>query len=226
MISHFIRQIALRGLEVIGRYYGTYLATVCEVDDPNNQDRVQLIIPQVTGTDPYPVWALPKNIYSGKDYGVQLPISKGETVWVSFQFGSVKKPLWERSYYRVKEKPQEFGGVDEAFKSIRGHIVTFSGSDIIIQFKDGPSITINKDVILVGGDKTVAMGEVTENVSGTVSDLLNSINSDLGVISGILNGLVPGSATTVSTNVASRTADLTGLKVDIKKIQSSILKGK
>jgi hypothetical protein len=69
------------------RFFGTYKGIVKAINDPKNSNRLQVVVPQITGTDALD-WAEPS--LSGT---VNLP-SVGDTVWIIFQSGDTSYPVW------------------------------------------------------------------------------------------------------------------------------------
>ena len=69
------------------RFYGLYHGLVMDTNDPQNRGRIQVQVPQVTGsaiTD----WT---DVCSNGGNIVPLP---GETVWVTYIAGDPNFPVW------------------------------------------------------------------------------------------------------------------------------------
>lgn len=94
-------QEALRnfGLEYFGLYYGCYKGTVVKNDDPDSNGRLQLKVPQIYGEEVMEYWAPSKGMPSGKNMGVFMLPSVGDMVWVSFENGDPRYPIWEYGPY-------------------------------------------------------------------------------------------------------------------------------
>ena len=86
------------GLERFNLYYSEYRGIVVDNKDPENLHRVKLQVPQVFGQYTLDYWAWPKNIRANKDEGFQMLPKKNEIVWVSFEHGNPRRPVWSYGY--------------------------------------------------------------------------------------------------------------------------------
>lgn len=152
-----IKSIILEGLEPFGKYYSSYRAFVYNREDPLNCNRLQLIIPNVGGDKPYLYWALPSNNFSGKGYGCQVLPSEKDLVWVEFEMGNPKRPIWKFGYFGEGEKPKDLISPDNYwFKTPKGNLVEFNdtkGKEFIRMTSSKGQIIEMSDVINLGGDK-------------------------------------------------------------------------
>lgn len=151
-IAKLINTIIERGFEFFGRYYSSYRAFVVDNEDPEGYGRLKLKVPNIYGTHNYDYWAWPKGIYSGKNYGIQCVPSKGDLVYVEFEYGDPKKPIWSYGHFgrdtdNNKEKPTEFDSVKKyGFKTPEGSIVLFNDDDKVITIKtiDGYTLELSQ----------------------------------------------------------------------------------
>lgn len=88
------RIISRDGTEVMGRYYSIYRGYVADRKDPDKSGRLKLRIPQVYGGDIHDYWAFPKGLYTSPDNGSVVIPEKGALVWVEFEAGDVRFPVW------------------------------------------------------------------------------------------------------------------------------------
>lgn len=93
-IVAFLKDLMYHGIETMGRYYSSYRGIVVDNADPLNLQRVQLIIPEVGGSNPYKYWAHAKGAFNGTGYGTQMIPQKGELVWVEFERGHPEVPIY------------------------------------------------------------------------------------------------------------------------------------
>lgn len=106
IVVSFIKDLIYKGLEGFGRYYSSYRAIVASNEDPDNLNRLQLIIPEIGGSEIFEQWAFPKHCFGGKDYGIQVLPKRGDIVWVEFERGNPSVPIWMHGYFADGEKPE------------------------------------------------------------------------------------------------------------------------
>lgn len=126
--SDVIKSMIFNGLEnVIGRYYSTYRAFVYSNDDPDNLNRLQLLVPHVNPRVADETWAYPRNTYSGNGYGVHLLPKKGDMVWVEYEYGNLDYPVWSFGHFGENQKPEEFTDSNTiGFKTPNGTLILFN----------------------------------------------------------------------------------------------------
>lgn len=240
-ISDLFKGIIFRGLEnTVGRYYSTYRAFVYNNEDPNGQNRLQLLVPHLNPNIPDETWAYPRNNFSGNGYGIHMIPKKGDMVWVEYEYGNLDYPVWSFGHYGEKEKPQEFiGDSIYGFKTPRGNIVIIDDNkdkeSISIKLKGlNDLITINIDEIVmesksikIGKDASewAAKGESTQNKIEEIWVAINSLNSAIASHTHTSGG--PGSPTSppiTATNFTQGASDANSKKSKVKDILSGKVK--
>lgn len=138
------------GLEQIGRYYSTYRGFVQDNKDPLNLGRVRLQVPEITGTDTYTYWAVPKGVFSGTGFGTQLIPPIGELVWVEFERGHPDVPIYSHGYFGRGEMPTNDPDLLDVscywIKTPYGHTIKLNDTKKYITIlSSGAEITINSE---------------------------------------------------------------------------------
>ena len=92
-------------LEESGKYYGIYKGVVANNKDPENLGRLQLKVPQICGEETYEYWAFPKGIFAGNGIGAFWIPNDKDMVWVSFENGDPRYPIWEYGWWKTGDVP-------------------------------------------------------------------------------------------------------------------------
>ena len=153
-IISLFKDLVNLGLESFGKYYSIYRGYVYDRNDPLNLGRVQLVIPQVTGNAPYKYWAMPINVFSGKNYGSQVLPNKGDLVWVQFEGGHPEVPIWSHGHFGKGEIPNDPDLQDKNsywFLSPKGNLVILNDTKNYIKVKSllGDRLELNEKGIYV-----------------------------------------------------------------------------
>ena len=157
------------GLEWFGKYYGIYKGFVADNDDPNGLARLKLTVPQVYGKDKvYGEWAYPKGMYAGAGYGSYGVPEKGDAVWVMFENGDIKHPVWEHGWFANGEKIEGANPKKKIFQTPAGMKLEFdddkksvmlSGVDKVTLCTDNAQINITKSGINIdAGMQSISVG--------------------------------------------------------------------
>lgn len=194
-LSDIIKDFIHLGFEnTIGRYYSTYRGFVHSNEDPENLNRLQILVPHINPSVPDETWAYPKNNYAGKGYGINLIPKIGDLVWVDYEFGDPDYPVWSHGHYAEEEKPEEFSDKDSiGIKTPRGSLIIFNEmkdkESISIKLKDYKDyITIDLDLLTLeskeikigeGAEEWSLKGETVqkkfEDLAKEVSDIANAL---------------------------------------------------
>ena len=144
-ILDFLNSLIREGFEKFGRYYSSYRGFVADVDDPDSLSRVKLVIPQITGKQVMDYWAWPKHAFSGNGYGSQILPKKGDMVWVEFEMGNPRKPVWLHGHHSLStdgknnEKPDNLRDPKNYwFKTPSGNLIQMDDTNkwIMVSFID------------------------------------------------------------------------------------------
>lgn len=83
-------------------YYGKYRGTVFNNVDPEFSGRIQAIVPGVPGLEVAPTtWALPAVPLAGKQRGAFFVPEPGAGVWVEFERGDPRYPIWTGGFWGI-----------------------------------------------------------------------------------------------------------------------------
>ena len=191
--------IKTRGLEYFGRYYSRYRGFVYDRNDPEHRGRLRLVIPTTTRKEPMEYWA-PGIHYAGKGYGSQVIPKTGDVVWVTFEHGDPRFPIWEHGYFGKGEDDDRLHGYDNHwFKTPAGHIVelddtlgeeairiTHKTGHIINMTNEGISVETSKDVDILAGNNLISMDNAGINIE------TGGLPVFIGGDKEVLYSLVPG----------------------------------
>lgn len=186
----FLKELLFLGFESFGRYYGSHRAFVADNNDPENLNRLKLIIPEVMGEEVYNYWAPAKNQYSGKGHGCQVLPEKGEVVWVEFEGGIPERPIWLHGHFGVGDKPKNKQGKDfndvksYYFHTPQGNIIYINDTKKVISItsQEGDRIEINTQAVSIDTDKKISLGKLNKSdqpalLGDNTQEALNEIHS-------------------------------------------------
>lgn len=154
-IKQFIRK---HGIESCGRFYGTYVGIVKDIQDPLKANRILINVPEVYGDTAVVRIALPNFGIMGPNFGLHFLPRVGGVVSATFKQGDPDFPYWVPGPYHDEQAPVEFEGSEIiAFKSRTGHMVAIDDENnfITIQHKDGYYIELKEDKITIGNEVRV-----------------------------------------------------------------------
>lgn len=158
----FQETLKLYGIEYFGRYYGHYRGKVYDNKDPQFQGRIRITCPTV-----YPIgespdyWAYPIGLPSGKEYGFYTMPSVGDPVWIMFEGGDPRKPIWSPGWWGSGKAPESAKRKDASnhvFQSPKGQRIEFDDKNglVVITNKAGFKVVVNEKGVFVGkGNKNL-----------------------------------------------------------------------
>lgn len=105
MIQELKETLLQFGLEWFGRYYSTYKGEIVDNEDPEFLGRVKIKCAEIYGDDSPDYWAWPRGMFAGNQIGLFAIPDRGDSIWVSFENGDPRFPLWEYGTFKNKEVP-------------------------------------------------------------------------------------------------------------------------
>lgn len=170
-------KILKSGLEKFGLYYSEYPATVV-AHAKDNPERIMIKCPEVWGNIiKKDIWAVPRGILAGADWGVMGTPQLGDRVWVTFRHGNPLYPLYTWGYHTNREKPEEMvNSRIYGFKTPNGTSVIFDDDNDITTLQhryinaEDPTNPIVEDGAKIVIDEN--------NINLTFKDNIININGD------------------------------------------------
>lgn len=167
------------GLEYFNRYYGIYRGFVSSNQDPDNRGRLQLTVPKVYGDQTYKRWADPKGMYAGKGIGSFWIPNKGDPVWVQFEDGDPRFPVWDYGWWRKGDAPEGAKPENKIIQTTSGHRIEMDDENELIRIRDahGSVVIMNSDGLFHGVSED---GKEPAVLGDTIMKLLNEFRDDIG----------------------------------------------
>lgn len=188
------------GLEYFSRYYGIYRGTIASTDDPEKLGRVQLKVPVIYGNDTHNYWAVGKGMYAGQGTGLYIPPMVGDSVFVSFENGDPRFPIWEHGWFNNSNIIQEVKNnynQRTILKTLGGSSILIDDStgEFILELENGFKLVLNKTALSLVADKvsigsldssseSAVLGEKNETLLNSLIDSLTSLHTTLIQLSG------------------------------------------
>lgn len=172
-LQQIFENIIFYGLESLGKYYSSYRGYVVDNEDKEGLGRILVKIPSITREKYHPTWAYPKTQWGGKDYGMQLLPLVGEMVWMEFEHGDTRFPIWNFAHRASNEKPEEFTSSKiYGFKSPKGQIIIVDD--------------VNNKIIINHGEneglvKVVELTERLNSIEGKINDTLSYLKNHVHI---------------------------------------------
>jgi hypothetical protein len=172
IIVDFLKDLSLYGMEKMGLYYSRYRGFVYSNQDPDGYGRLQVNVPEVYGDGVIKTWAWPASNFAGNGYGAQCLPQKNDLIWVSFEKGNPRKPIWHYGYFTKGAKPDDLK--DTSLFWFR----TPKGLTILVDDKNGTITLFKKD----GTIEPMLLGNQWETLMKNLTDILRKgkINTQLG----------------------------------------------
>lgn len=210
-----------KGLEALGRYYGTYRAIVVgsEVDE---QNRLLITVPAMCKK---PILAYPHGQDGSLDSGFKwvTPVP-GQVVYVQFIQGDLAYPVWSYHGWGKDEIPEELNGPSKiGFKTKSGHLFTLDddNGDVNFSIVDADNSVISK-VYISNGEveiSTIADNLTTKLVLG--KELIIDTQADLGINSSKTIKLNQGNIGLPKADILVQ--EINSLKSEINTLRAALL---
>ena len=157
---------------VEGRYYGKYRGIVSDNNDPNNLGRVKASVPRLLGDSVTTGWALPAFAYGGaKEQGFFAVADIGAGVWIEFEGGDLRFPIWSGTWYTTDAIPESAKPGKKVLKTKSGHKIVLDddANSLTIADSNGNTVTMDQDTVTVtAGKASKVVVECAENRTGRI----------------------------------------------------------
>lgn len=196
----FFTTIKAFGLETYNLFYGRYRGFVVDNEDPEKVGRIKVRIPALGHGSTDWLWAFPKfpapcGKVDGKSYGMYVPPpAKDTTVWVEFEVGRIKHPIYTGGWFGKGELPDKIKNVAPKawmFWSLAQNYLSFIDKDgeeeVELAWMGKHKVTMDKDHILIVTEKGTQLELKVDGTFAIKDEKDNEIRSATGkleVISG------------------------------------------
>lgn len=132
------------------RYYGKFRGIVTDNNDPDQQGRVRVKVPELFGDDPIG-WAMACVPFAPPDHGFLALPEIDSNVWIEFEAGDPSRPIWSGCWWPQGKAPAISSPAVKIYETAAGHRVALddtSGSEsVLIRDKNGATVTLNQQGI-------------------------------------------------------------------------------
>lgn len=173
-LSEFLNTFRLHGLEHFQKYYGTYKGFVAYNDDPENMCRLRVCVPSIYGKSIPEYWALPRGVFSGDGLGFVAIPKEADPIWVTFENGDSRFPLWEYGWFQKGHTPKDSGPKNAVFQ-FAGHRLEFNEKEnkVTIKNKAGSVIELSSTGITIDSKVAITIKSTTVVKVDTKAIILN-----------------------------------------------------
>lgn len=172
-----VTTISEEGLEIIGRYYSFYVATVIDNEDPENLHRLKVFIPEINNG--FIIWVPPAEDWVSERFYIKSPTPQvDDQVYVIFRMGNVQNGRWIKKGSTIdgKEIPPNlkdinrfglisYGGNEIWIDDSTGEINVWAQGDIHIDSKSHIIINQGKN------EGMIKIRELTQKLNQLVSEI-------------------------------------------------------
>ena len=176
---NMIETLTFKGIEAFGRFYSHYRGVVVNNQDPENMNRLEIVIPSVQGG--IIIWALPFAQHGGLKTGFKyLAPEIGDTVWVMFEFGNPSKPIWTYCGWSDDQIPDELNSPNKmGFVTPNGNRVLLDELDgeLLVEVEGNIQIKANNNSVITfndgNNDGLININQLTQKINKLVTELEN-----------------------------------------------------
>lgn len=189
-LNWFKEKLRTFGLEYFAKYYSIYRGVVEDNNDPDKRGRLKIKVPQIFGKTVPNYWAESRGMFAGKGIGFFAIPNVGDAVWVSFEAGNPKFPVWEWGWFNKSDPPEQtqtnYPKV-QVWQSTTGNRVELNDEEKVIRIVDnaGNIIELNSTgVSIVTGTRKISLGSLDgstqkailgDTLKTTLENLINQI---------------------------------------------------
>lgn len=163
------------------KFYGKYRGIVTSNQDEKKLGRLQVKVSDILGKE-ISGWATPAVPYAGKNVGLYLIPPEHANVWIEFEQGNSKYPIWTGCFWAEGESPvpSDVSKEDAAsLKILKTDVATVTldnrpnSSSITIETTKGMKIVINSQEIEInnGQNATVKLNGNTVSINGNALEV-------------------------------------------------------
>lgn len=133
------------------RYYGKYRGFVSDNEDPQGLGRIKVKVPSVLGSEVSP-WALPCAPFGGgPGHGWFAVPEVDAQVWVEFEEGDLRRPIWTGTFWQKKADVPEDAAkaptTTRLFQTPSGHVLSFNDKkdeeQVLLKHPKGAQLSID-----------------------------------------------------------------------------------
>ncbi len=230
LFKDFIYKFRMFGLEYFKKYYASYRGIVDNVDDEEGLGRIQVKIPQIYGDKVYKYWAWSKGQYAGKNKGQFFIPEKGDGVWISFENGDARYPIWEHGWWAKDQVPETATPLNKVIQTESGNLIEFDDENKLIRITDagGSVIELNTEglSLIPKIDKKISLGSLDGSAEPSVlGDTLQSkIESYMDLVDDTLSSIQTLTVPTAmgTSGVPINASDFIQIQTDLAALKSEM----
>lgn len=168
------------------QYFGFYKGVVDDRNDPDNLGRLKVKVPDVYEDETYDYWAIPLGLFAGKSIGFFAIPNKGDNVWVTFENGDPRFPLWTYGWWGNDHRPTTANPDVSVLQTTSGHKVELDDKEKLVRITDASGNIVlmnNKGISVIS--KNISLGKQDKSLEpavlgDTLDILLKEFQDDIG----------------------------------------------